>query len=399
MAKRERPKVQDMDEGVGHSYDHRGDSGRFGNIYKGDVEVWNPSEDEHELAIFSYLMKENSVFREENPDFNLPFSKDKLKEGAWAHKLTILLHWGIGVNKDAVLCPRTLKRPCPICEERDRLIEVGCPKDEEEDKYKKRMMDLSPAKRALYNIFCFDSNKEMKKGIQIWEAPHNSIEDVLSEKFQDRRTGEKRYFMIPEEGWNVFFEKKGKKLNTEYRQVDIVERRKEDKFDEKDLDDLYGMVYNFEEIIEIKSYEEIDKMHIGYVARGVKDEEAEPEKEESRFRGRNRETKEEESERSRGRGEPEKEEKPSRDERSSREEKEETPLEDRKEESDVPEEYQSCFGVQGNQLDKCEDCPKKLWQRCIKKMEEEKDKLREKANDRGGRSGRRRSLDDDDIPF
>lgn len=375
---RERPKVQDMDDGVDHSYDHRGQTGNYGNIYKGDVEIWNPSEDEHEVAIFSYLVTENSMFREDNPDFNLPFSEDKLKAGAFSHKLTILLHWGIGVNKDAVLCPRTLKRPCPICEERDKLVE----KDEGDDKaLAKRIMDLNPAKRALYNILCFDSNKEMKKGIQIWEAPHKSIEDILSEKFKDRRTGEKRYFMIPEEGWNVFFEKTGKRLNTEYRQVDIVARKKEDVLTDKDLDDLYLMVYNFEEIVVPKSYEEIDKMFTGVAARGGKDDEKpEGEEEQSRFRGRDRESEERESESRRGR-EPEKEEKPSE--------------EDLKDPNspEVPEKYQSCFGVQGNQLDKCEDCPKKLWQSCVKKMEEEKKKLRENASDRGGRSGGRRSLD------
>ena len=145
MTNRERPKVQDMDDEQEHSYDHRGQTGNYGNIYKVDVEIWNPSEDEHELAIFSYLVGENSVFRTENPDFNLPFSKDKLKESAWTHKLTILLHWGIGVNKDAILCPRTLKRPCPICEHRDKLVE----KDAEKNKKQAQRPEISAALRVF----------------------------------------------------------------------------------------------------------------------------------------------------------------------------------------------------------------------------------------------------------
>ena len=101
MAKgRSKPRIEDMEEGLQHSYDHRGDKGKYGDIYKGDVERWKKlAEKTHEICIVSYLCKENSVFREKNPDFNKPFDVERLKSGnAWAHKLTVLLHYNVGVN-------------------------------------------------------------------------------------------------------------------------------------------------------------------------------------------------------------------------------------------------------------------------------------------------------------
>jgi len=348
--RRTRPKVADMDDGMKHSYDHRGDLGKYANIYKEDVETWRPDESEHELAVFPYKLEENSVFRLKNPDMNLPFSDEKLKAGeAWSHKLTILIHYSVGVNKDAVVCPRTFREACPICEKRDKLIR------EDTEKNKGIIQNLSPAKRAIYNVLIFDSDKELKKGIQIWEAPHSSIEDVLSERCVSMRTGEKKYFTIPEENWNVYFEKKGKGLSTEYRRVEIVERRKEDEFSEKELDQLYEMAYNLEELVEYRSYDAIREMLRGTseIEETVKEEapwEEEPEQE-SRFRGR---------------GDPPASEK----------------------EDAIPEQYASCYGIQYNQLDKCEDCPKELWMDCGKEFEKRKNER--KSEDKGRRSVRPR---------
>jgi len=352
MTNRSRPSTEDMEDQHQHSYDHRGDTGKYGNIYKEDVVVWWPAGSdkgtEHEFCIVPYLSKENTVFRIKNPDFNAPFSDKKLKEGqAWAHKLTVLIHGSIGVNKDNVLCLRTFRESCPICEDRDRLI-----KESDDSKaMQEQISALSPAKRAIYNVFIFDSEDEMKKGVQVWESPHQSIEDALSELYVDRRTGEKKYFTIPEEGWNICFEKR--KENPHYRRVEILKRKKQDEFSEKELGELYDMAHNLEEIIDIKSYDELKEMHLG------------PKKEEEKEEKKERET----------------EERPERTSRFRGEEREET----KKDGKEVPEEYKDCFGVQNGELEKCEDCPKKVWEDCYRKCEEAK-KPKERE------TGRRRDI-------
>lgn len=349
MARRDKPSVEDMDDNIQHSYDHRGDTGKYANIYKEEIVLWRPDVGEHEFCIIPFLCKENSVFRKKNPDFNRPFDDEKIQnQAAWTHKLTVLIHSNVGVNKDAVMCLRTLKEECPICEERDKLFELI---DQETDKDKAEKLQeradrLGPAKKALYNVLIFDSSKEMKKGVQIWEAPHASMEDVLSELYTNKRTGEKKYFTIPEQGWNVCFERKGKGLSTEYRGVVIEKRRVEDELSDSDLSELYSMVYNLDEIVEIRDYQTIRTMQRG-MEEALTETSEEKSEQESRFRGRERK---EETDSSR----------------------EKVPEEESEVGVKVPEKYAECFGVMNNQRAECEDCPKNLWEACLARTEENK---------------------------
>lgn len=379
MAKRSRPKIEDMDGHLQHSYDHRGDTGKYGDIYTKEVERWRKiAEAKHELCVVPYLCRENSIFRTANPDFNRPFDDDKLKNGdAWAHKLTVLLHYGVGINKDTVVCPRTWKADCPICEERNVLFDII---DKETDKDKaailqKQADNLGTTKRALYNVFIFSSEKEMKKGVQVWEAPHESIEDVLSDLYVDERSGEKKYYTIPEEGWNVEFERKGtSKEGTRYMNVKIVKRLDKDEFSDKELGELYGMAYNLDEIVERKAYDELKEIVKGYASDGEVDKD------------------EERSDRFRGRGEEEKQEEEKPDRFRGRKKEEEKELNERAEagedvgETGVPDKYEECFGIMNSKRSECEECPKEVWQSCYKESEKKKEPSRVQ---RGSRVGRR----------
>ena len=131
--KRSRPNVKNMRRRVEHSYDHRGQTGRYGNIYLPDVDIsiWKPGAGEHEFCVIPFFVdcKENSRFRQ-NPDLNLPFTEEEIQAGeTYDYKLSVLIHTNIGINSDTVLCLRTLNETCPICEERDRVD----PNDEDAD--------------------------------------------------------------------------------------------------------------------------------------------------------------------------------------------------------------------------------------------------------------------------
>ena len=122
MGKRKRPKAKDRQERREHSKEHSGQTGKFQKIYTEDVDLWIPDPGDHEVAVIPFLVSENTEFRS-NADLNKPFSKEELKgESSYDHKLTVLIHYGVGVNDDAVLCLRTVGKTCPICEARDQLI-------------------------------------------------------------------------------------------------------------------------------------------------------------------------------------------------------------------------------------------------------------------------------------
>ena len=347
------PKLDRMKQRSKHSYEHRGQTGKYGNIYSVDVEKWSCESGDHEIAVIPFNTKatENSPFRKVS-DLNMPFSDDEIAEGeTWDYKLTVLIHMNVGVNQDAVLCLRTIGQKCPLCEERNRLLN-----EEKLDYSDEEVRVLGVSKKCLYNILCFDNDKERDKGIQIWEAPHSSIEDVLSElaNKRNRRTGEveeKPYYQ-PEEGWNVVFVRVGSGLDTEYRQIEILERRNEDDFSDE-LDQLYEEAYNFEEIIEIKAYDEI----VAMAGLGSVPKETEVEREYSR-RGRNKEGGEQEPQES--------------DDSNNGNDDDSLP---------------DCFGVECNMKDECENCPDEIYEDCYKVFEEKK---KAKANEgRRGSRGRR----------
>lgn len=357
---RKRPKREDMRGSRDHSYEHRGSSGKFGKIYKGeylqDMKFWVPGKGEHEFMVIPYYVgsETNSDFR--RPDgLNKAFTQEQIDENrTFDYKLTVLVHSNIGVNKDTVLCPRTVGRKCPICEHRDVLDNEGA-SDEE-------LRPYGTAKKALYNVMIFDSEKEFNKGVQVWEAPHQSIEDELTDLAveKDRRTGEviEKAYNYPEDGWNVVFEKLGSGLSTEYKGVKILERTKEQELTGKEMDQAYDDAIDFEDAIEEKSYEELYEMLHGVAPdedRGSSS--GSDENRGSRFRGRSsrKEEKEERKGRSRGRS------------RSSKKEDDEPKGRGRgrsrsndSKESDKPE----CFGKKTNEIDDCQDCPDDLYDAC-----------------------------------
>lgn len=369
--RRQRPTLGSMERRAEHSYEHRGQTGKYGTIFKGDVDVtrWNPKVGQHEFCIIPFLVgnPEDSPFRR-NRDLNEPFSREEVKEkAAWDHKLTILRHSNIGINKDGVLCLRTIGEKCPACEEAEKLSQEGA-SDEEVGKF-------SPGKKAIYNVVVFDTDAEFGKGIQVWEAPHQSMEDVLSELRVkvDRRTGEKtvRAYNFPEEGWNVEFERLGAGLSTEYKQVDIVVRREKEDFAQEELNDLYEMAHDFEDIIEIKSYDEFYEMIHGEA----------PGATETRERGETRTVAREERASEPGREERTERERTSRFRRESS--KDEEPVKDARRTEDtgrrLPLSAQKkdpeCFGRECNRRTECDDCPEKLFERCYEEQQKNQEDI------------------------
>jgi len=369
-ATRRRPSLNNAEKRLDHSYDHRGELGKYGNVYNTDVVLWKTGQAEHEFCIFPYKVDKakakDSPFRR-NTIFNAPFDTDEIeRDDCWDHKLTVLIHGNIGVNQDAVLCPRTIKEPCPICEEKERLLKDGYDNNSDE------VRACSPSKRAIYNVFVFDSKKEMEKGVQVWEAPHASIEDVLSEQYKNKRTGEKKLYTVPEENWNVWFEKKGTGLNTEYRAIEILERREEDKFNQKDLDALYDMSYPLEDIIEVKPFNEILEM-MG-ARRGTSanrasgddvpfdasDSRGQDSSTESRFRGG----------------------------RAVRTDTVRTEPAKGSSDFEMPPEFADCFGISNQEITRCdEECPQEVWDACLKEKTRRLEESPSKGVDRSAGRG------------
>lgn len=185
-------------------------------ILNREVREWVPGDGEHRVVIIPYEISSgrNSPFRNK---WNRPFSSRELTEtDLWDYKLTIFIH-----RDPPELCMKSFDEECPRCE-------------------------WSPAfKIAVYNVVVLDSKEDRRKGIQVWQAPHASIEDALTERARDKKTGEIIPYGFPEEGYAVYFEKTGSGLAREYTEVDLVRHN----MTEKELNRAYEGAYDLENIL------------------------------------------------------------------------------------------------------------------------------------------------------
>jgi len=129
--------------------------GKFNNILTDGIAVplWRPKDGAHIVDIIPYdAGKYDPLVKKGDPTYTF--------EG-WVHTR-------VGPNDVMYLCPTEMEnKPCPICEERQRLRDKGVDKEI----WKK----LFPKRRNLYNVICYDKGEE-KKGIQIWDISYHYFE-------------------------------------------------------------------------------------------------------------------------------------------------------------------------------------------------------------------------------
>ena len=337
-----------------------------GSLFRGDlrgVSFWGCKEADHIIDIIPYTAGE----------------MDPVEPGSESYVLEIFVHSNVGQSEGMIICmAETFKKPCPICEERRRLIKKG---DDE-----KRIKELTPSRypRSIYNIVCYDSNEEQNKGVQIWHTSNFLLQQyLLALAKKPVRPGQKNVepfiaFMDLEEGKTIAFKREGKKESTKF-----IGLRFEDR-DYKISDEIAKSAHVLDELIHWPTYEEVyqefwgapsDKGDVpetvaGSEDRGKKYEEekkSEPEPEPT-TRGRRQTEPEPEPEpepttRGRRQAEPEKEEEPTRTRRQA-------PAEEEKEKDKMSK--NKCpagkgFGIDIDELKECDKCSE--WKSCAKEAD------------------------------
>lgn len=241
------------------SYERRDDSGQFKSIFKDEFsnKVWKCNEGDHLLDIIPYFAGAN---------VNL-FDR-KAQPGDGTYLLDIWVHYGVGVNQDAYVCPaRNYGQPCPICEYREDLRRT---ENYDEDLVK----EVTPKRRSIYNILCYDSEKEEAKGVQIFDIAHWFMEKHISSlaKSPSRGPGKSTdsfiFFSDPLEGKSIAFTRKGSKRNTEVLGHKFVDRNY------AIPDAILDSAFVLDECINIPTYDEIRTAFLGSGASDVAPEEA-----------------------------------------------------------------------------------------------------------------------------
>lgn len=162
---------------------------------------------------------------------------------------TVFVHFKIGDEELAYICPKTIGKKCPICEQRAKLM-----KDPDADE--ELVKSLRPKERQLFNVIDLD-DKEQK--IKIWEISNFLFGEFLEEEI---RNGD-------EENASFFFYEGGKSLKVRFKQESFGENTflKTHRVDFEDRDD-YGAdilkeTVDLDKVLIVLSYEELEKKFLG----------------------------------------------------------------------------------------------------------------------------------------
>lgn len=209
-----------------------------------DVTIWRPKEGFHTIDIIPYEVGKYNV--------------DGDEPGAVHYCFRYFFHRGVGPANKWVICPlKTWGNDCPICEERQRLIDNNADWD-------KVIKPLFPRERYLYNIVCYDRGEE-KKGVQVWDVSNHYFQKhiiKLSKKPARHGREEKQVlFFDEEEGKSITFTIEPPQSKEDF--AEYVAHAFEDREGYTITDDILDQAKCLDEIVEIYSYDELAKMFFG----------------------------------------------------------------------------------------------------------------------------------------
>lgn len=193
---------------------------------------WKVSEEEHLIDIIPYLCGD------QDPRFD---------PGTPTYFLDLWVHQRIGVTEDSFICPASnyKGKRCPICEHSVKMRASGNFTDDE-------LKVLSPKRRILYNIICYDSPKEEDKGVQLWEASYFLTENELIDLARNRRGKGYLPFADPDVGKSISFIRKGKGAGTRYKGYTFEDRP------EPISEEILDAAYTLDELIVVPTYEDLE---------------------------------------------------------------------------------------------------------------------------------------------
>ena len=306
------------------------------NLPKG-LSMFKESEGRLRLDIIPYTVTDKN-HRDFNPDV-----PGVAEVGEPWYKRPILVHRAVGVNNEAVICPKTIGKKCPICEHRDKQFKDGMDKDDVVQKAKLRNLYLVIPK----------GHKEYYEYLHLWD-----MSDYLFQQKLDDELGEdpeQGIFPDPEQGKTIkvrFSEEKfGKNKYYETSRIDFEER--DDQYEEAIIEDSP----NLDEIFTILTYKQLEAMFLEIEEDDLDPSEEEDEQdvpfEEDTPKRKKKEIKSKKQKKEKlDEAEDEKEEldeKPKRSKKSK----------EKKEKSDKnPCPFKHKFGKDWDEYDDCDDCDK-----------------------------------------
>lgn len=162
------------------------------------------------------------------------------------YKRPFKIHRNIGVDKDAVVCPRSVGKPCPICEYMEKRLREGADYDD--------VRDLKQSKRNLY-VVVPKNQKNYEEKPHIWEMSEFLFQKLLRQELQEDESFGR--FPQLEDGLTLKVRFDSQKIGegkpfADASRIDFLERKSD--YDEDILDE----VPDLDKVLEIHSYKELE---------------------------------------------------------------------------------------------------------------------------------------------
>ncbi len=175
----------------------------------------------------------------------------EVNSGEVWYERTVYIHFGIGDEQLAYICPKTIGKKCPICEQRAKLM-----KDPNADE--ELIKQLKPRERQLFNVIDLDNEDDVNK-IKIWEVSNYLFGEFLEEEIKNG----------DDENASFFFYEGGKTLKVRFKQESFGDSQflKTHRIDFEDRED-YGKeilkkTVDLDKILIVLSYEGLEKKFLG----------------------------------------------------------------------------------------------------------------------------------------
>jgi len=198
------------------------------------VRDWSPKKAERMLLdILPYEVKTES-------------HPDDIAQGELWYKLPFSVHHGLGGSSTSLVCPKSINKRCPVCEERDRLTK------EDPEKNEDAIKQLKPQRFVAYNI----KDPEDAEKIAVFVYSYGKFASCLQDELKDPENDEHlAFFDVTEDGRTLkvrFSEEEfmGKKFIAATK-IDFRPR------EEMDEEEILGKVVCLEEALQVPTYEKL----------------------------------------------------------------------------------------------------------------------------------------------
>lgn len=169
-------------------------SGAYDSFISGGFALFKPKEGENCVRILPWLSG------------NDPRAKEYQEKWGNHWGIDIYVHYNVGPDNGSYLCLQKMKgETCPVCEARRDA-------DEKE----------AQALRIVERVLCWIVDRKNEKlGPTLWAMPTTLSKDI-SGASRARGSGENLLIDDPEEGYDIYFDREGVKIQTDYKRVEAA---------------------------------------------------------------------------------------------------------------------------------------------------------------------------------